>query len=233
MADWELRYRKGSGPISRMLGTIGESALLQSLGDQELDATEPKVVWHTERSSALRTLAFELVGAGTDDREALAELTRAARRHTKELRRAAATIRAEGLAEEDEAGCRADRLLVAAAAGGAVEPLTADEVAWSAQVRALAALPTGEGFDVLAAHEPELTATADEVRRWAVASGPDDGGDGSRAAVLDEVVDTGIAVVTGRTSSRLVRSRVARRIARAHLLSLAGMPAAGEGLPEA
>jgi hypothetical protein len=222
MADFELRFRKRPGPIARMLGTIGEAALLQSLGDQELDEPEPKVVWHTERSAALRSLAFELAEAGTDEREAVEELARAAGRHPKELRRAAATVRAEGLAVEDETGCRVDRLLVAAATGGEVEPVTPDEAAWFAQVRALAALPIAAGFAALAAQEPELVVLADQVR-WADGTpGPDGGHDGIGDEGPVDRVDRGLDAVTGRTSSRLVRTRAARRIARDHLLSISG-----------
>jgi predicted aconitase len=236
MADYELRYRKRPGPVSRILGSIGGSALLQSLGDQELDAPEPKVVWHTGRSAALRDLAFELTGAGVDDQVAVGALTRAAGRHTKELRRAAATIRAEGLAGEDEAGCRADRLLVAAATGRAVEPLTAEEAAWFARVRALSALATAEGFAELAVEEPDLAVLADEVLRVARAASTDARGDGSPAEAPADVVDavhTGLAAVSARTSSRMVRTRAARRIARDHLWSVAGLPVVGVVLQEA
>jgi len=209
-----------------MLGTIGESALLQSLGDQELDAADPKVVWHTERSDNLRSLAFELVDRGSDDAEAVGELARAAGRHPKELRRAAATIRVDGLAEEDEAACRADRLLVAAATGRDVQPVTAEEVAWFAEVRGLAALPVAEGFASLAALDPELEGLADRVRRATGSPWPDDGEEG-RDDRLSELVGAGLEAVCGRTSSRLVRTRTARRVARGHLLATAGVHGAG------
>ena len=222
MADFELRYRRRPGPLSRVLGTIGESALLQSLGDQELDEAEPKVVWHTGRSDALRSLAFALVDAGTDDREASGELARVAGRHPKELRRAAATIRADGLADEDEAACRAERLLVAAATGRDVPPVTPDEAAWFTEVRNLAALPTAEGFAALAALDPALDALAERVRRAAEVSGSGADDDGAGADRLVDLVETGLDAVRGGTASRLVRSRTARRIACSHLESVAG-----------
>jgi hypothetical protein len=240
MADYELRFRKRPGPLSRMLGTIGESALLQSLGDQELDEAEPKVVWHTDRSAALRALAFELVDAGTDDGDAVGELARTAGRHAKELRRAAATIRAEGLAGEDEAACRADRLLVAAASGRGVEPVSSEEAAWFAQVRSLAELPTAEGFAVLTVQEPELIGLADQVLSASGTSGPGDDTDGTDHAVPADLVDSGLDAVVGRTSSRLVRTRTARRILGDHLLAVAGAhpadtvaPASDDGTPPA
>jgi hypothetical protein len=129
MADDGLRWRKVPGPLSRALGSIGVSALVQSLGDQELDAPSPKVVWQTDRSSQLRILAFDLADVGREDPDAINELVRVAGRHPKELRRAAATIRADGLADEDLVGFRANRLLIAAASGRNPEPVSAEQLA--------------------------------------------------------------------------------------------------------
>jgi hypothetical protein len=67
MADHGLRWRKAPGPVTKVFGAIGAAALLHSLGDQELDAPEPKLVWHTDRSSQLRALAFRLAEEGRDD----------------------------------------------------------------------------------------------------------------------------------------------------------------------
>jgi hypothetical protein len=138
MADDGLRWRKVPGPVARVFGSLGVSALVQSLGDQELDAPMPKVVWHTGRSSQLRALAFDLAEAGRDDQDAVAELVRVAGRHPKELRRAAATIRADGRAEEELVAFRANRLLVSAASGQPVGPISAEKLAWFARERDLA-----------------------------------------------------------------------------------------------
>jgi hypothetical protein len=138
MADDGLHWRKVPGPLSKVLGSIGVSALVQSLGDQELDAPSPKVVWQTRRSSQLRELAFDLAEVGREDPEAIGELVKAAGRHNKELRRAAATIRADGRTDEDLVAFRANRLLVAAASGRSVEPITAEQLESFAKKRELA-----------------------------------------------------------------------------------------------
>jgi hypothetical protein len=138
MADDGLRWRKVPGPVTKLLGSIGVSALVQSLGDQELDAPVPKVVWQTERSSRLLEMAFGLVEVGREDTEATGELVKAAGRHRKELRRAAATIRADGRTDEDLVAFRANRLLVAAASGRLVEPMSAEQLESFARNRELA-----------------------------------------------------------------------------------------------
>jgi hypothetical protein len=154
MADHGLRWRKTPGPVTKVLGSVGVSALVQSLGDQELDEPSPKVVWQTPRSSQLRALAFELAEAGRDDPEAIGELVRAAGRHPKELRRAAATIRADGLTEEEVVAFRANQLLVAAASGRTVEPMSAEKLAWFAEKRHLARVPSEVDPQLTAGTEP-------------------------------------------------------------------------------
>lgn len=231
MADHELRYRRTPGPIARLLGAVGIRSLVLSLGDQELDEPRPRVVWHTERSSGLRRLAVDLAAAGRDDADAVAVLARAAGRHTKELRRAAATIRAECPVDEDSDSNRAGRLLVAAATGRPVEPLTAGQRAWFRQVRELADLSPDEGFAVLAAEEPALIGLEAEVRDLATRPGPADPGarDGGRSETpVADMVSARLQDIAGCTSSPLVRTRAARDVAGAHLLAVAGQ-APGDG----
>lgn len=145
MVDDGLRWRKVPGPVSKALGSLGVSALVQSLGDQEVDEPSPRVVWHTGRSSQLRALAFELAEFGREDPEAVAVLSRAAGRHPKELRRAAATIRAEGLVDGDVVAFRANRLLVAAASGRVIEPMSTEQLARFASREDLADGPPEAG----------------------------------------------------------------------------------------
>jgi len=226
--DHELRYSRAPGPVARLLGALGTGSLLQSLGDQELDEPRPKVVWHTQRSSELRSLAFALVDAGRDDDGAAGVLARAAGRHTKELRRAAATIRSDRRVDEELESHRAERLLVAAATGRPVEPLTDEQRAWFDRIRDLVQLPPEQGFAVLAAGEPELAGLEDAVCRLSAGRGPD-GPVGERhdARVREEISDL-VQEVSVRSSSPLVRTHAARAVARDHLVARAGLQPPGD-----
>ncbi len=234
MADFELRWRKRPGPVTKALGAIGVVALVNSLGDQELDEPDPKVVWHTARSSALRSLAVELASAGRDDPRAVGELARAAGRHVKELRRAAATIRSGGWAEEDLVGCRANRLLVAAATGRPFAPIPEAQLAWFDRVRVLGEVarlpaPLAMAFAELASDEPELSAIEDDIRR--IAASPEFAAmDGERRndAVSDLSYDR-LAGIRERTSIPIVRTHAAWCVARDHLFAVAALPIPGTG----
>lgn len=228
MPEHELRYTRTPGPIARLLGALGTRSLLRSLGDQELDEPRPKVVWHTECSSELRDLAFALVDAGRDDDGAAGVLARAAGRHAKELRRAAATIRSDRWVDEDLESYRAERLLVAAATGRPVEPLTDGQRAWFDRIRDLVQLPPDRGFAQLAAEEPELAVLEGNVRRLAAGGGPD-GPVGERhdVRVREEISDL-VQEVSVRSSSPLVRTHAARAVARDHLVVRAGLAPSGD-----
>lgn len=228
MSDHELRFSRTPGPIARLLDALGTSSLLQSLGDQELDEPRPKVVWHTQRSSELRDLAFALVDAGRDDDGAAGDLARAAGRHTKELRRAAATIRSDRWVDEDLAGYRAERLLVAAATGRPVEPLTDEQRAWFDRIRDLVQLPPEQGFAVLAAEEPELAGLEDAACRLAAGPQPDGPVGERRDAMVNEAVSDLVQEVSVRSSSPLVRTHAARTVARDHLVARAGLQPPGD-----
>jgi hypothetical protein len=223
VSDHELVYRRTPGPIARVLGAIGTSSLLRSLGDQELDEPRPKVVWNTVRSSELRHLAFDLVDSDRDDTEAAAVLARAAGRHTKELRQAAATIRSDRRVDEDRTSHRAERLLVAAATGRPVEPLTDDQRAWFDRIRGLVQLPPAEGFAELAGEEPELGRLEGEVLRMTIDPSWSEQDEDDRAEALAAVVEVGLGIVRERTSSALVRTRAARDTVQDHLREVAGL----------
>jgi hypothetical protein len=227
VADHELRWRKSPGRITRALGAIGVGALVHSLGDQELDAAEPKVVWHTPRSSSLRDVAVELAAEGRDDHEAVGVLTRAAGRHTKELRRAAATIRSEGRHREDLACARADRLLVAAATGRAVDPLTAVQLAGCLRVGELLAAPPDEGFAALVREEPGLVGLAREVRQLTEEPAYGELDDRERCEAFDDAVADRLAGIVARSPAPLVRTQAATAVVRAHLRTVAGLPPPG------
>ncbi|HVC68347.1 MAG TPA: hypothetical protein VND44_12190 [Acidimicrobiales bacterium] len=223
MSDHELRYSRTPGPIARLLGALGTSSLLQSLGDQELDEPHPQVVWHTARSSELRRVAFDLVDAGRDDIEATVVLARAAGRHAKELRRAAATIRSDRWIDEDLASYRAERLLVAAATGRPVDPLTDEQRAWFDRLRRLVELPPEEGFAELAAEEPELAGLEGAVCRLAAGPEPDGPVGERRDEMVREAISDLVQKVSVRSSSPLVRTHAARTVARDHLVVRAGL----------
>ncbi len=232
MTDVELQYRKSPGLITRALGAIGVGALLQSLGDQELDAPDPKVVWHTERSSALRALAMALAESGRADSSAVRELAAAAGRHPKELRRAAATLRSGGWAEEDLVSCRANRLLVSAATGQPVEPVTQAELAWFARLRALGEVvpepaALAAAFGELAAEEPELAVLEREV--LLVAAGPEFVAldDEERHAVIAGDPSDRLRGIREGTSARIVRTHAAWSVERDHLFAVAGLAVPG------
>ena len=228
MSDHELRFSRTPGPIARLLGALGTSSLLQSLGDQELDEPHPRVVWHTERSSELRNLAFALVDAGRHDGGAARVLARAAGRHTKELRRAAATIRSDRRIDEDLASYRAERLLVGAATGRPVEPLTDEQRAWFDRIRDLVQLPPEQGFAVLAAGEPELAGLEDAVCRLAAGPEPDGPVGERRDAMVREAISDLVQEVSVRSPSPLVRTHAARGVARDHLVVRAGLQPPGD-----
>jgi|GEM_PF-4726276 len=225
MGDYRLRYRKGPGLVSRVLGAVGVGALVTSLEDQELDAPDPKVVTWTARSAALRTLAGELVDAGRYDREAAAELAAAAGRHPRELQRAAAAVRQGGWAGEDERCARVDRLLLAAVGGRAPEPVGDDELVWFHQVRDLAALATTDGFAVLAADEPALAAYEGDLVRLVAVAGFDEWDEVQRREALDGILSVRLVGIVDRSPSRRVHTRAAWHVlsefGRAHL----GLPA--------
>ena len=223
MDDVDLRYTKGPGLVTRVLAAVGVGALVTSIEDQELDAPDPKVVTWTPRSAALRRLAAELVAEGRDDGDGWTELARAAGRRTKELRRAAATVRQGGWAEEDEPSYRVDRLLRAAAAGRGPGPVDGERLAWFARVRTLAVLPTDRGFAVLSADEPALATFVEEVRR--VVAGPGfDGWDGERRIeALSPVLHDRLPAIVVASTAPLVRTRAAWFVLRDHAYGLAGV----------
>ena len=228
MSEHGLRYSRTPGPIARLLDALGTSSLLKSLGDQELDEPRPKVVWHTGRSSELRDLAFALVDGGRDDDGAADVLARAAGRHTKELRRAAATIRSDRRVDEDLESHRAERLLVAAATGRPVEPLTDGQRAWFDRIRDLVQMPPDRGFAELAAEEPELTVLEGTVKRLAAGRGPDGPVDGRHDARVREEISDLVQEVSVRSSSPLVRTHAARAVVRDHLVVRAGLSPPGD-----
>ncbi len=232
MVDHGLRWRRAPGPVTKVFGSIGTAALVNSLGDQELDEPMPKVVWYADRSSHLRALALGLAEAGRDDPEAVGELGRAAGRHTKELRRAAATIRADGLAREDLAAFRANRLLVAAATGKVVEPISAEQLAWFAQVQVLADVPPdaallASAFADLAALEPGLADVEQEVRsaagtpEWAAMD------DHQRHREVTDICNHCLEAIEEMTDHPLVRTRAARHVVWSHLSVIAGQSVPG------
>lgn len=227
MPDYELRYRKRSGLVSRVLGALGVGALVASLEDQELDAPDPKVVTWTERSAALRELAGQLVDAGRYDQDGAADLAGAAGRHVRELRRAAAAVRQGGWAAEDERCARVNRLLLAAAAGHAPEPVGDDELAWFREVRDLGGLPVVEGFAVLSADEPALAAYEGDVLRLVAEPGCAEWDEGRRSGALYAVLAGRLAGIVDRSPSRLLQTKAAWQVlsdlGRSHL----GLPALG------
>ena len=225
MADFELRYRKGSGLVSRVFGAVGVGALVTSLEDQERDAADPKVVTWTERSSALRVLATDLVDAGRYDERAAGELADAAGRHVRELQRAAAAVRQGGWAAEDERCARIDRLLLAAAGRRAPEPVGDDERAWFAEVRDLVGLPRAEGFAVLSAAEPALAAYEGDVLRFVAEPGFGDWDEDRRSTALDGVLDDRLVGIVDRSPSRLLQTRAAWHVLVAVGRSHLGLPA--------
>jgi len=228
MVDYGLRWKKAPGPVAKVLGSIGSVALLRSLGDQELDEPVPKVVWHTDRSMRLRELAFRLVEEGRDDPEAVDDLAKTAGRHGKELRRAAATIRADGLVGEDLAAFRANRFLVAAASGRAVEPMPAEQLAWFTRVQVLAEVapeagPLASAFVDLVALEPGLGALEQEVRSAAGSPGFATMDDQERDREVTAICDAGFEAIEAITDVPLVRTHAARRVVRGHLRAIAGL----------
>jgi len=229
MADDGVRWGKAPGPVTKVLRIIGVAALVHSLGDQELDAPVPKVVWHTDRSSRLRALAFRSAAEGRDDTEAVRELVRVAGRHAKELRRAAATIRVDAWVDEDLAAFRANRLLVAAATGRPVESVSAERLAWFGRVRALADVPPEEAplavaFAELVALEPALAELEVEVRAMVgsteFAAMDGERRDGAVAGACDDRLE---AIAEG-TGAPLIRTHAARYIVRGHLCAIGGRP---------
>ena len=230
MAVDDLRYRASPGPLRRVLGGIGVGALVRSLGDQELNAAEPRVAWDTDRSARLRALARALVTDGRDDSAGAGVLARAAGRHTRELRRAAAVVRADGRVGEDEADFRTDRILRAAAAGVPVVPPTDAQLAWFRRVRDLEALPVDTGYACMAAEEPallDLEADALHLGRSTPPVGSErDLGDRRRQEVLERATD-----LADRSPSPVVRTRVARRIAAEHLTAVMAPAVGADGVP--
>jgi len=223
MADYEFRYRKRPALVTRVLGAVGVGALVTSLEDQELDAPDPKVVTWTERSAALRALAAELVDAGRYDREAAGALARAAGRHPKELKRAAAAVRQGGWAAEDEVSYRVDRLLVAAVTGQVPERLDRTQLDWFAQVRTLIALPAAEGFRLLSDEEPALAAFEGDVLRVVAHRGFEEWDDDRRTEALAPAISVRLVGIIDGSPSRLLHTQAARYVLRDHAYGLVGV----------
>ena len=203
------------GQIRMILGTIGAGALLKSLEEQEFDAPRPRVTLYSRRSAALRALATSLATGDLEDAAAVRELADAAGRRTKELRRAAACIRADGLDAEDQNAHRAEQLLRAAATGRPLRPLTADEAAWFGRVDALAEAPLEEAFARLVTIEPALGLLEGEVRSAS----------GTSAAAVDP---DQIRLVLQGSSDPLVRTQAAWSVTRRHLASVADLASPDE-----
>jgi hypothetical protein len=223
MADFELRYRKGPGPLAKVLTSLGVGSLVTSLEDQEVDAADPRVVTWTPRSAVLRQRAAALVAAGRDDPDGARELAREAGRHIRELRRAAASVRQGGWAAEDEVSYRVDRLLVAAASGRDPDPVDEAQLAWFTRVRELVGLATTEGFALLSAEEPALAAFEGDVLRVVAAPGFDGWDDARRIDALAPAFDDRLPGIIERSPSRLLRTRAAWSVLTDHAYGLVGV----------
>ena len=170
---------------------------------------------YSRRSAALRALATSLATGDLEDAAAVRELADAAGRRTKELRRAAACIRADGLDAEDQNAHRADQLLRAAATGRPLRPLTADEAAWFGRVDALAEAPLEEAFARLVTMEPALGLLEGEARSAS----------GTSTASIDP---DQIRLVLQGASDPLVRTQAAWSVTRRHLAAVADLASPDE-----
>ena len=213
------------------LGSLGSRALLKSLEDQDLDAPRPRVTLYTWRSDRLRRQALALADTGRADDQAALDLARAAGRHRKELRRAAAAIRTGGADVEELAAYQANQLLLAAASGQPVVALSEERERWFHRVRALREDRPGVAFAELTSCEPAL---ADLERDVVLAAGRPEFmsmDDEHRVAAVRNLYVDRLAAIVEHAVDPMMRTRIAARIVRCHLLGIAGL-ADPQGGPE-
>jgi len=206
-----------------VLGTLGSGPLLKSLEDQDLDAPRPTVTLHAPRSDQLRRLALARADDGRVDDAAARQLTRAADRHRKELRRAAAAIRSGGADVEELTAHQANRLLLAAATGTPIVALTSDQQQWFRRVGALRDASSDAAFAELASCGPGLADLERDGRL--AASRPEFGtmDDEHRMTAVRNLYVDRLASIVEHAADPLVLTQVAEDAVRHHLITLAGL----------
>jgi hypothetical protein len=209
------------GCLTRALGGTWFLWFLKTKANQDLDAEHPKWIVANGRTFELRDHAVRVAGEISADAEAIAAI-RAAGGKPKDLKIAAAWIRANGYDREHRNSLRAARLLKAAADGGTPTPPSIDEEALFRAVDSLEDLPLDEAFALLVSEVPALRGLERQVVTWLSVPGWENRDARER---VREILDELSQLVGPRApgGSSLIRSNTAFDTARRYLLGKAGL----------
>jgi hypothetical protein len=163
-ATFNLVGRHGRNPVVWLLGLPVRVVKLVVLGvklqrhtRQQRDEIHPGGFLEcSPRITELTELALTLALQGREDDAAVQLVRDKAGRHRKDLRWAAATVRARDWITEDRTTDRANQLLLAAVEDRSVEPITDDQEAWFTQVAGLSDGWSEAAFARLVALQPKL-----------------------------------------------------------------------------
>jgi hypothetical protein len=144
--------KKGKGVVTG-LALVGLFKTMQKNAEAEdepgIDQNDPAVL-------ALAQQARELATREPDDDECVRALLRAAGSKTRNLSKAAASVRFAGQARESRIADRANRLLLAAFSGEAVRQLTPEQDQWFERLDEVMSVPVEVAFPRLAELQPKL-----------------------------------------------------------------------------
>ncbi len=207
--------------FTRTLGRIFFLWFFWRRFNRNLDDEHPKWVLATARTDELRDLAVRVATEVPSDAAAVAAI-RAAGGKPKQLKVAAAWIRANGYAREHRNYLRAARLLTAAADGSSPITASADEEALFHAVDSLEALTREDAFAALASEVPALTELEHQIVISLSVPGWQDRDANERVTeILGDLAQ--LVGPQAPDGSQLIRSHVAFERVRVYLLDKAGL----------